>query len=185
MLRIRFKLRVGEVGGDFRPTTWPILYPYWCTGEGLGPSIYGDEDVKCFVMVAYAEDEDQLMRWWPEAFDLSVTKVDKIEFTDRFPKPKWYPIKTDSPTEIVRMKNDIARKVRQIVCTVVLREENKIVTDDVTLDSEQVRWAFVNLSDYFQIEFYEEDVDICSDENIRKLIDVVCDKLKEEGETIK
>ena len=27
---------------------------------------------------------------WPEAVDIETTKIDKITFTARFPKPEWY-----------------------------------------------------------------------------------------------
>jgi len=76
MLRVRF--RADE--DDYRSMTWPVKYPYWCTGYGDGYSI----------VVAYADDLDYIKINWPEATEIDVQEVDKIQFSDRFPKPDWY-----------------------------------------------------------------------------------------------
>lgn len=59
---------------------WPIKYPYWCTGES----------VDAFVIVAYAENVEQIKGLWPEAYMIECEEVNEITFTTRFPKPKWY-----------------------------------------------------------------------------------------------
>lgn len=41
-------------------------------------------------LVAYVNDMDELMNLWPEASDVYIEKVNKIFFSDRFPKPYWY-----------------------------------------------------------------------------------------------
>lgn len=81
MVRARFYLRKKDCGNDYRPISWPIKYPYWLSGET-------EDD---FIIVAYAEDKDQIMKLWPEAYNFSFCdKVDKVEFSSRFTKPEWY-----------------------------------------------------------------------------------------------
>lgn len=58
---------------------WPIKHPYWCTGAGDGYSI----------IVAYADDEAEILRNWPEAHDIDSEEVDGYAFTSRFPRPTW------------------------------------------------------------------------------------------------
>lgn len=80
MIRAYFKICSLEVDGDYRPVKWPIKYPYWCVGES-------NED---FFLVAYVDNLNQIKELWPEVFDIESTKVDKITFTSRFPKPGWF-----------------------------------------------------------------------------------------------
>lgn len=80
MIRARFFVNKKECGKDYRPLRWPIQYPYWCTGEN-------DSD---FVLVAYANSIKELKDLWPEASNIESKEVDKIFFSDRFPKPDWY-----------------------------------------------------------------------------------------------
>lgn len=80
MLWCRFYVNIDEVKGDYRPVTWPIKYPYWCSGES-------DED---FILVAYVDSLDDLYKQWPEAKNVESEKTNKIEFTSRFSKPDWY-----------------------------------------------------------------------------------------------
>jgi hypothetical protein len=75
MIRVRFKTD----SEDYRPVNWPIKHPYWCTGSGDGYSI----------LVAYADDEAEILSNWPEALDIDVDDVDVYEFSSRFPKPDW------------------------------------------------------------------------------------------------
>lgn len=80
MIRARFYVNIKEVKGDYRPIIWPIKYPYWCTGE-----TYTD-----FILVAYIESPEDLYKQWPEAYNISMDEVSKVEYSDRFPKPSWY-----------------------------------------------------------------------------------------------
>lgn len=50
MIRARFYIKFKDCGNDYRPVKWPIKYPYWCTGES----------VDAFVIVAYAENVEQI-----------------------------------------------------------------------------------------------------------------------------
>jgi hypothetical protein len=76
MVRCRFKTR----SKDYRPIHWSINHPYWCSGESDG----------AFVIVAYADDENEILTNWPEAEDLDYEYVEEYEFTDRFPKSFWF-----------------------------------------------------------------------------------------------
>lgn len=79
MLRVRFKTDAT----DPRPVVWPIKHPYWVTGYGEG---YAN-------IVAYADDEDEIKRNWPEAFDIDVMEeTDKYVFTSRFRVPEWFSV---------------------------------------------------------------------------------------------
>ena len=80
MLKVRFYIDFEDCDNDYRPVVWPIKHPYWCTGE----------NESSFVLVAYVDSEEELYKQWPEAYDLYIEEVEKIEFTGRFPKPEWY-----------------------------------------------------------------------------------------------
>lgn len=81
MIKARFYIKKSDCGNDYRPVKWPIKYPYWCSGES-------DDS---FILVAYAEDEDNIKELWPEAYDINVLEKDtEVKFTSRFPKPEWY-----------------------------------------------------------------------------------------------
>ena len=75
LLRIRFQANLE----DSRPVNYPVEYPWWCTG-------YSEE---YSIVVSYADSEAYILKNWPEARNLDITKVDKIVFTDRFPKLNW------------------------------------------------------------------------------------------------
>ena len=76
MIRVRFKANPG----DGRPVAWPIKHPYWITG-------YGDD---YSTIVAYADDEAEVLRLWPEAYDIDAEQAVDYLFTARFPKPIWF-----------------------------------------------------------------------------------------------
>ena len=77
MIRARFKANEG----DYRPVNWPIKHPYWCSGFEDGFSI----------IVAYADDEAEILENWPEAEEVDVMDEDaEYVFTDRFPRPDWF-----------------------------------------------------------------------------------------------
>ena len=75
MIRARFKANAD----DYRPVNWPIKHPYWCTGYTENHSI----------IVAYADDIDEIFDNWPEAKDVDAITVQEYQFTNRFPKPSW------------------------------------------------------------------------------------------------
>ena len=40
--------------------------------------------------MAYADDVEEIRELWPEGHLIESKKVDRIEFTSRFPRPEWY-----------------------------------------------------------------------------------------------
>lgn len=76
MIRARFKADPE----DYRPVLWPPPGPYWCTGSGDDYSI----------VVAYAESEAEIRKFWPEAEDIDAEPATEYVFTDRFQKPEWW-----------------------------------------------------------------------------------------------
>ena len=76
MIRARFKAN----GEDYRSINWPVKHPYWCTGYGDGYSI----------VVAYADDEAEILQNWPEATEIDSEEVTEYVFSGRFPKPDWF-----------------------------------------------------------------------------------------------
>ena len=80
MIRARFFVN----GDDYRPVRWPIKHPYWCSG-------YEAHGLERAVIVAYADDEAEILCNWPDAQDIHmVTEASTYEFTDRFPEPEWF-----------------------------------------------------------------------------------------------
>lgn len=65
---------------DDRPLVFNPKYPWWVSGYA--------EDAS--VIVAYLPQTENLSTYWPEAFDIDIEPVDKIEFTDRFPRPDYF-----------------------------------------------------------------------------------------------
>ncbi len=80
MIRTRFKCSNHL---DPRPVTWPLKHPYWVTG-------YGDDYA---VIVAYADDEGEIITNWPDAFDIDSDDATEYEFSGRFPVPDWFTAK--------------------------------------------------------------------------------------------
>ena len=81
MKRFRFYLDKEACGYDYRPVVWPIRHPYWCSGE----------NADSFILIAYAESEDEIRSQWPEVEDFDfVEDVEGITVSSRFPKPDWY-----------------------------------------------------------------------------------------------
>lgn len=76
MIRARFKTNPD----DPRPVNWPIKHPYWVTG-------YGDD---FSIVVAYAEDEAEILINWPDANDIDIEEVDGYAFNSRFSMPDWF-----------------------------------------------------------------------------------------------
>ena len=76
MIRARFKAnRI-----DYRPVKWPYPHPYWCSGYGERYSI----------LIAYADNNAQIIEYWPEAKNIDAEECSEYTFSDRFPKPKWF-----------------------------------------------------------------------------------------------
>jgi len=77
--RYRFKTKSVD---DYRPLVFNAKYPWWCSGEA--------GDGSHAVIIAYLPKEENLLKYWDDAFDIDVEDREKIEFTSRFPKPDYY-----------------------------------------------------------------------------------------------
>lgn len=78
MIRARFKANYP----DYRPVNFPVKHPYWRSGFDLNETHS--------IVVAYADNVEEIKINWPEATDIEFEEVDKYVFTDRFPKPDWF-----------------------------------------------------------------------------------------------
>lgn len=69
---------------DYRPLVCNPSYPWWCSGSGID----GEEEYA--VIVAYLPINENLYRYWDDAYEVDYTHEERIVFTDRFPKPDYY-----------------------------------------------------------------------------------------------
>ncbi len=83
-IRVRFKTKSVE---DWRPIIFPPPGPYWCSGYA------GDESYA--VIVIFLPRGVNLKKYWPDAFHIESEYCEKIEYSDRFPKPDWFNGKDD------------------------------------------------------------------------------------------
>ena len=84
MIRYRFKTHSVD---DPRPLIdlATIKMPWWCTGYA-----YGDEhDLEAAIIVCYLPEDEDLNKYWDDAFDVGEECTGTIKYTDRFPKPDW------------------------------------------------------------------------------------------------
>ncbi len=79
MVRYRFKTK----SDDFRPLVdmKDIQMPWWCTGEA-GDGSYA-------IIICYLPDEEELEKYWDDAYDIEIEKVKEIIYSGRFPKLDW------------------------------------------------------------------------------------------------
>ena len=79
--RYRFKTYSVE---DYRPLIFNKKYPWWCTGQGE------NSEGEFAIIVAYLPSDVDFFKYWDDAFDVVFTEEEKIIFTSRFPKPKYF-----------------------------------------------------------------------------------------------
>lgn len=75
----RYRLKTNSVS-DSRPLVFNPSYPFWESG-------FNDDHA---VMIAWLPAEEDLYKYWDDAFDVEFTEHDEITFSDRFPQPKYY-----------------------------------------------------------------------------------------------
>jgi hypothetical protein len=81
MIRARFYCNAQ----DYRPVEWPVKHPYWCTGYSFDTNT----DLQKAVIVAYADNIEEIQRLWPDAERIDADEAESYVFTDRFKKPHW------------------------------------------------------------------------------------------------
>jgi hypothetical protein len=79
----RYRLKTYSVD-DNRPLIFNPKYPWWCSGSGEDSN--GEYDV----IISYLPPDEDLLKYWDDAFDIDVEDREEITFTDRFPKPDYY-----------------------------------------------------------------------------------------------
>lgn len=75
----RYRLKTKSIE-DYRPLIFNPKYPWWCSGES--------EDYA--VIIAFFPEDENIFKYWDDAFDVEFTTCKNIEFTDRFQKPKYF-----------------------------------------------------------------------------------------------
>jgi hypothetical protein len=75
------KYRFTTKAKDFRPIIFNEKYPWWCSGY--------DSDGNA-IIIAFLPMEEDLKKYWDDAFDISSTEEYEITFSDRFPKPPYF-----------------------------------------------------------------------------------------------
>lgn len=96
--RVRFEVPVD----DYRPVSWPIPYPYWCSSTHNEPidktKPDDDENLQLVhTLVAYVPQGSMcvyLTAFWPEHRSVQLLSEghtkDTIAYSERFAKPEWY-----------------------------------------------------------------------------------------------
>lgn len=74
----RFKTKAD----DYRPLIdmRDIKMPWWCTG-------YTTDDAA--IIVCYLPKDEDLFKYWDDAYDIDCEEREEIVYTDRFRKPIW------------------------------------------------------------------------------------------------
>lgn len=80
LYRYRFKTKAVD---DWRPLIdmKDIQMPYWCTGSAM--------DGKYVIIICYLPEQENIFKYWDDAYDIDKTEVNEITYTGRFPKPEW------------------------------------------------------------------------------------------------
>ena len=67
---------------DYRPLIdmKDIQMPWWCTGYASN----GDALIVC-----YLPKEEDLFKYWDDAYDIDFEEREEIVYTSRFKKPEW------------------------------------------------------------------------------------------------
>ncbi len=67
---------------DWRPLIYNPQYPCWCSGYA------GDESYA--VVIAFLPVDEDLYKYWDDAYNIEYTEEDQVTFSSRFPKPQSY-----------------------------------------------------------------------------------------------
>lgn len=79
----RYRLKSYAVE-DYRPLIFNEKYPWWCSGSG------DSSDGEYVVIVAYLPNDEDILKYWDDAFEIDYTEEDEIIFSGRFPKPEYF-----------------------------------------------------------------------------------------------
>jgi hypothetical protein len=84
--RYRFHTKSLE---DYRPLIFNPDYPWWCSG-GM--------DNSHVTIVAYLPSDEDLLKYWDDAYNIEFTEEPEVGFTTRFPKPDYFTSEGVNPT---------------------------------------------------------------------------------------
>ncbi len=79
--RYRFNTRSVD---DPRPLIFNPAYPFWVSGYDAFMSEYA-------TIIAFLPEDEPLTRYWDDAYEVEYTEEEAIFFSERFPKPDYYP----------------------------------------------------------------------------------------------
>jgi hypothetical protein len=79
----RYRLKTYAVE-DYRPLVFNEKYPWWCSGYGE------NSNGEYAVIIAYLPKDEDLLKYWDDAFEVEFTEENSISFSSRFPKPKYF-----------------------------------------------------------------------------------------------
>lgn len=71
----RYRFKTDSVA-DWRPLVYNPDYPFWCSG-------YGDDYA---IIVCWLPIEEDLFKYWDDAYDIDTETHEEIKYTSRFPK---------------------------------------------------------------------------------------------------
>jgi hypothetical protein len=76
----KYRFRTKSVD-DYRPLVdmKDIQMPWWCTGEGDG----------YVTIMCYLPENENIYKYWDDAYYFETESVNEITYTIRFPKPSW------------------------------------------------------------------------------------------------
>lgn len=80
LIRYRFKTKSVD---DYRPLIdmKEIQMPWWCSGSAMDDSYA--------IIVCYLPKNEDLYKYWDDAYDIDSEECAAITYTDRFQKPNW------------------------------------------------------------------------------------------------
>lgn len=73
---------------DPRPLVFNPRYPWWLTGQSVKGLFNKGTDYA--TIVAYLPAGEDLLKYWDDAFEITVEECDEITFSDRLSKPKYF-----------------------------------------------------------------------------------------------
>ena len=87
---IRYRFKTWSVD-DPRPLIdfAPIKMPWWCSGFGFGKHGARPYEDEYAIIICYLPKDEDLKKYWDDAFDVDAEDAERIIYTDRFPKPDW------------------------------------------------------------------------------------------------
>ena len=79
----RYRLKTYAVT-DYRPLVFNEKYPFWCSGYGE------NSNGEYAVIIAYLPKDEDLLKYWDDAFEVEFTEEESISFSSRFQKPEYF-----------------------------------------------------------------------------------------------